>query len=439
MSHIQILPPELLETLCDYLPPDDLKNFGLSCKTIYEVICRDQIWRNVISRQYRIEPHQYPSIRARLFYWRILQPYGTLLGRWIMSFEHCDGLLRVVVEDGCIIGEEILSLPMEHGRFRPFVKKRVFRIQSDGEKEGKESHATASDLCASFEASSFTSSSTTMVCLLGKDESPSLGCEGERSMQINQPAMNQMFIRCRYGKQHKQKMRDLIFRTDEDFTRQRVNMYQQWMTNEFFCRCAKIQLDSFTPSVPPFSAFLPPPGFFVGDYDGGTVIVMVEYRWQGRDAVEHGFTIGHTYSFPANENQDIRYFFKATKVAGNLPPGESLTIRASLDQPVFPTREEQESFESLEDVECQVPPSDYATQPAMPFYLPSGFRNKYHPEEVPQQCYARFKARIESTRGCWLSLLYDAQLVVFNPNRFGIFRFGRFYGFFLFVREDNAL
>merc|ERR1712136_228828 len=111
------------------------------------------------------------------------------------------------------------------------------------------------------------------------------------------------------------------------------------------------------PSVPPFSAFLPPPGFFVSDYRGqGTKIVTLEYRCQERGR----FTI---YSFPAVEDHPAEFFLKDTNEAGiPVPIG---FFRAFLDQPVFPTKEDQECFGSLRAVECQVPPPDYATRPAM--------------------------------------------------------------------------
>ena len=131
MTNLLSLPPELLEALCDLLEPDDLKNFGLTCKTIYDIISLDSIWRNMISRKYRIEPDQYPSSTGRAFYQRILHPYAPILGLWLMEFRHYGGLLRVFVENGCTVGEEVFSPPLEATAFQPIVKKRIFRIQPD--------------------------------------------------------------------------------------------------------------------------------------------------------------------------------------------------------------------------------------------------------------------------------------------------------------------
>jgi len=74
----------------------------------------------------------------------------------------------------------------------------------------------------------------------------------------------------------------------------------------------------------------------------------------------------------------------------------------------------------------------------MPFFLPSSFHHNYRPEEIPQECCARFKAQVRHQQ---YRYFFDAQLVVFSPDRFAIIRFSHpTLGpsrFFLFVRKDN--
>ena len=103
------LTPELLENICSFLDANDLKNLGLSCKTLYGIISNDLIWQNFISRKYKIRADLYPDSTARAFYQHILHPHAPLIGLWLMEFKDFGGLLRVFIENGCLIGQEMFS------------------------------------------------------------------------------------------------------------------------------------------------------------------------------------------------------------------------------------------------------------------------------------------------------------------------------------------
>ena len=108
VKSILTLPPELLESICSFLDANDLKNLGLSCKTLYDIISNDLIWRKLIARKYQIITHQYPDSTARAFYRHILRPYAPLIGFWQIEFEDYGGLLRVFLENGCLIGQQMV-------------------------------------------------------------------------------------------------------------------------------------------------------------------------------------------------------------------------------------------------------------------------------------------------------------------------------------------
>ena len=283
MTTILSLPPELLETICDFLEPNDLKNVGLTCKTIYDVISLDTLWRNFVSRKYQIEPDQYPASTARAFYQRILHPYGPILGLWIMEFNQFGGLLRVYVEDGCIVGEEIFSPPWNRweGRaeFVPLSRKKIFQILPDVEEAPEETDgANGKDKDKDKQPS--------IRCLIGLDETPELGCDGKQSMLVfHDPQEDRLHIRCLESAPHEHKM-NAAFKSTTLSEREMIvwrRGHKRWMANWFACECARIRLNPFVPDLPPpLTTMLPTPGFFVGDYNGhGTEIVAFEYISKG--------------------------------------------------------------------------------------------------------------------------------------------------------------
>ena len=406
MSLIMALPPELLETICFYLEPNDLKNFGLTCKIVYKITSSELLWQGIISRKYRIYPRQYTASTARAFYQRILLPYAPMLGLWIMEFSDYGGLMRVFVENGCIIGKEIFAPPWDPRGFQSTSKKRIFSIQPEEEEEEEEEEQEEVNCRDKSKASSSTVVKPSCVCLLGADENPSLGCVGSQPMLIfHVPDSDRLHIRCLDQIDHARKMSDML--QTHNFSMNRS--YKRWMANWFSCECARVHLQSTVPLVPPFTAALPAPGFFAGDYGRGHGVEMVYVRYSREESGENPAHILEGFKLTGDPNI----------------PKQKITFRAFLDQPVRPSEEQQKSLEALESSE-PVPVESLGKEDEFPlkFYLPDDVRMDMERKLVPNHCLARFRGETQiAQHGYREPSFTKSEVVIFDQSLLGIFIF----------------
>ena len=234
-------------------------------------------------------------------------------------------------------------------------------------------------------------------------------------MLIYRPTTYSVSIHCRDKKHHEQKMRGVEIRTAEEELIWRYG-YKRWIDNGFSCECVRVRIDPFMPSMPPFSEFLPPPGFFVGNY-GAKGTKMVKIRYQKRS--------------PSWEGNDPLYDLEGIIMTGDITlPRYFFDFRAFLNEPSFSTMRSLNHFEPIDAMGCR------AKIPTMPFNLPPSMPSEYLSEEIPKQYCGQFRAHglrpYDDDRH-----FHPAQLVVFNPDCFGILGCAyRHKYFLLFVRRD---
>ena len=395
MKTLLSLPPELLEALCHYLDPIDLSRLGQSCKMMRDITSTEAIWRDLILHKYQLNPEQYSPWTSRTFYQNMLHPYGAFLGVWQMSFGDYGGLLRVFVEEGSIVGEETYSHPLEDGMYQPLSQKKVFRVhmeEKNAGSSGKEVNNTKIEVH--------------FVCLIGADESPSFGCESAEPMVLfhdrNQDLLQ---IRCTAFDLHDQRMGRL---SENYMHNDWKRSHDRWIETWFMCSCSRIKMDPFIPQVPPFTLSLPQPGVFVGDYGPhGTELVQVRYKQVERSG--------------PNTKQNL---VEAHKITGdpNIPK-QKVTFRAFLDQPVYPSDEQQRSMQELSAIES-VPPSSTLVEPPQRFNLPDHINCDFDKNLIPSFSYGRFKAEIQlAGHNYYRPAFSSSQLVIFNQHLLGLFIF----------------
>lgn len=135
---LEDLPPEILEQIYRRLDGESMGNLALSCKRLHEVSFNECIWTERIEREFGIKHDSYRgvSISARLFYRNVLLPYGWALGCWVRLVKDYGGLLSVVVENGIIIGKEVI--PPENPNVEQNVTfKDVFCVKLDSKGRAK--------------------------------------------------------------------------------------------------------------------------------------------------------------------------------------------------------------------------------------------------------------------------------------------------------------
>jgi len=132
------LPPEILEQIYRRLDGASMSNLALCCKRLYDVSFNECIWTERIEREFAIKPDCYRGvgISARLFYRNVLFPYGWALGCWTRLVKNYGGLLSVVVENGMILGKEVI--PPENPNVEQSVTfKDVFCVKLDSKGRAK--------------------------------------------------------------------------------------------------------------------------------------------------------------------------------------------------------------------------------------------------------------------------------------------------------------
>ena len=323
--------------------------------------------------------------------------------------------------------------------FQPLVTKRIFKIQpevdeDDGDDEEVEQDTRSLRSCGKRPAKSASAvrvAEPSCLCLLGTDETPSLGCDKSQSMLIfHEPDKDRLKILCLDSKPHQVKMvsASLQSQLSEEAELLWRRSYQRWMANWFACECSRICLDPGVPEVAPFTSILPAPGFFVGDYGGyGNEILVLRYR---KELVDIGAESSESSS--TSSKRDVLEAFKVTGDP-NIPK-QKVSMRVFLDKPVRPSRVEQLSLESLKDTPT-LSADDYG-ELRQPFYLPDDVNFEMDSNIIPKHCIGRFQAEMQLAydgyRDVWFSM---SQLVIFDQDLLGSFCF-ELDSFMLFKRVE---
>lgn len=437
---ILTLPPELLEAISSFLDANDLKNFGLSCKILYGIISNDLIWQNYIARRYKIQPDQYPDSSARAFYQHILHPYAPLIGLWIMEFKDYGGLLRVFVENGCLIGQEMFA---NLSLFKPLDTKRIFKIQPEVDDDDADDVEQDTSLTSCSKRPAKSTSAVRLpepscLCLLGTDETHSMGCGRSQSMLIfHEPEKDRLKIRCLDPKPHEAKMNSALSLSNLSAEAELLwrRSYQRWMANWFACECSRIDLKfpdltSGIPDLVPFTSILPTPGIFVGNYgapdEGGHGNEIIFFRYQPDEIATAN-----------NDSCGDKILLEGLKITGdpNIPK-QKVSMRVFLDQPVRPDRDEQESLEALK--ETPIVPAENYGELWQTFTLPDDVLFDLDSSVIPKHCLCRFNGEMQlANEGYRNAYFSSSQLVIFDQDLLGVYCF-ELNDFILFKRVKTG-
>ncbi|XP_065569483.1 F-box only protein 31-like isoform X2 [Artemia franciscana] len=349
------LPEEVLILIIRHLRSRDILAFSLTCKTVYELcVSLNGLWSKSIRKDFDIEIREDDQVltEARLFYVKVLQKYGNLKGLWkAKSFSDYGGLMQVKVKPFGIIGYEIRPPKCPHLK-QPIRKIPYFEIAvSEMESKpvisclcGREKHGLRISCKLSQDATLCTDQFTTS-CLSHSSHKGVDEYTGEDLVDW----LNQELDLQTPGGQLSQRMFVLKFISSKHF--------------EYGGTYQRLEL----PKVPVGARVPIKPGLFKGTYSAhGLEIIMLTYNLEGTKV-------------------------EGIKVTGDRNiPTEKVTIRAHLPYAMTLTREQQETFDTLEAIPSVISDEPWEEMPSrQPFVIPQDCAERSE-ELLGNSCIARF-------------------------------------------------